>query len=148
MDSLHSATNMTTKNCYMASIDLKDTYYCVRVATHHQKYLKFQWKNYSNMFTCCPMRYSEAHICFTKLLKPVISRLRKEGHQSIVSFDDSYLQGSTADLCQNNVIATGSLLQKIGFVIHPEKVSFSAFTSDSFPGICFRFNKYENISDI
>ena len=35
----------------MASIDLKDAYYSVPIATAHQKYLKFQWQgNCISMF--------------------------------------------------------------------------------------------------
>ena len=36
-----SAIRMMKPGCYMASIDLKDTYYSVPVVIQHQKYLKF-----------------------------------------------------------------------------------------------------------
>ncbi len=44
MDSILTAINLMKPNCYMASIDLKDAYYSVRVSPKHQKYLKFlEW---------------------------------------------------------------------------------------------------------
>ena len=38
----------------MASIDLKDTYYCVPIAPSHQKYLKFEWDGRLYQFPCFP----------------------------------------------------------------------------------------------
>lgn len=36
MKSLQSALRMITKDCYMASIDLKDAYYCIPIAEKHK----------------------------------------------------------------------------------------------------------------
>jgi len=41
MDTLQSVISLITPNCYMASVDLKDAYYCVPIAVSDQKYLKF-----------------------------------------------------------------------------------------------------------
>lgn len=45
MDSLFSVLRMITPGCYMASIDLKDAYYCIPVSKNYQKYLKFYWNS-------------------------------------------------------------------------------------------------------
>lgn len=124
MDSLRSAICMMTKNCYMASLDIKDAYFSIPVAPDHRRYLKFQWRTELYMFICCPMGYSEAPRLFTKLLKPVYSVLRKKGHQSVGYIDDSYLQGQDLISCQNNVVDTVILLQKLGFILHPDKSIF------------------------
>lgn len=42
MESLQTAIQMITKGCYMASIDLKDAYYCIPIEEDYQKYPKFQ----------------------------------------------------------------------------------------------------------
>ena len=44
MDTFNAALSLISKNCYMASIDLKDAYYTVPIAEEHRKYLKFYWK--------------------------------------------------------------------------------------------------------
>ena len=41
MDSLKTVTDLMTQGCFMASVDIKDAYYTVPIATEHQKYLKF-----------------------------------------------------------------------------------------------------------
>ena len=44
MDSLNTVLQMVKSSCFMASIDLKDAYYSVPIATVDQKYLKFLWR--------------------------------------------------------------------------------------------------------
>lgn len=41
MDTLQSALQLITPNCFMASIDLRDAYYTVPIAKAHRKFLKF-----------------------------------------------------------------------------------------------------------
>lgn len=41
MDTLKSAINLVKKDCYFASIDLKDAYYSVAVQPSDRKYLQF-----------------------------------------------------------------------------------------------------------
>ena len=38
MDSLKTVTDLMTQGCYMASVDIKDAYYTVAIATEHQKF--------------------------------------------------------------------------------------------------------------
>ena len=44
MDSVNTVLQMVKSSCFMASIDLKDAYYSVPIATVDQKYLKFLWR--------------------------------------------------------------------------------------------------------
>lgn len=71
MDTFENAIKIITKNCYMASIDLRHAYYSVPVATEHQKFLRFQWKGKIYQYTCLPNGISSAPRLFTKLMKPV-----------------------------------------------------------------------------
>ena len=68
METLKSALNLVTKNCWMASIDLVSAYYCVPIAREHRKYLKFLWQGqlyeytyYSNGLAQCPKRFYKNH---------------------------------------------------------------------------------------
>ena len=134
MDSLYSVLRMITPNCYMASIDLKDAYYCLPVADHHQRYLKFYWNSKLYMYKACPMGLCMSPRLFTKVLKPLFSTLRKNGHQSVIYIDDTYLQGDTIEACNQNVIATANILREYGFVINPEKSVFGATQKLEFLG--------------
>ena len=51
METIGTVISMMTPGCFMASIDLKDAYYCVPVSKEHEKYLKFQWNDCLYQFT-------------------------------------------------------------------------------------------------
>ena len=91
MDSLNTALQMVKPGCFMASIDLKDAYYSVPIATAHQKYLTFQWRGKLYEHVCFPNGLAFCPRKFTKLLKPIYSHLRQLGHLSASHIDDSYV---------------------------------------------------------
>ena len=104
MESLKSALKMMKPGCYMASVDLKDAYYSVHVDIKYQKFLKFYRRGKLYQYTCLPNGLACATRVFTKLqepwapaklLKPVYPTFRSQGHLSVGSIDDSYLQGNT-----------------------------------------------------
>ena len=124
MDSIWTAINLMKPNRYMASIDLKDAYYSVRVSPKYQKYLKFLWNGMMYKFTCLPNGLACCPRKFTKLMKPVFSALRQQGHESSPYIDDSFLLGNDYNECGSNVIDTVKLLDALGFVSHPKKSVF------------------------
>lgn len=80
MESLTSAVNLMTQNCYMASIDLNDAYYSVPIHEDFQKYLCFQWQGNIYAYTCLPNGIASAPRLFTKICKLINATLRNEGH--------------------------------------------------------------------
>ena len=117
----------------MASVDLKSAFYSIPIHPTHRKYLKFFWKH-SYEYVVMPNGYSDAPRVFTKVSKPGFAELRAAGHLSVVFLDDSYLQGDTFQQCQQNVDATVSMLQRLGFTIHPLKSSLVPSQSLEFLG--------------
>ena len=65
MDSLKTVTDLMTQGCYMASVDIKDAYYTVAIATEHQKFLKFRWRDKLYQYTCLPNGLASAPRMFT-----------------------------------------------------------------------------------
>ena len=125
MESLCTVLHVVKPGCYMASIDLKDAYYSVPIATEYQKYLKFQWQGQLCKYVCFPNGLAFCPRKFTKLLKPVFSHLRQLGHLSASHIDDSYLQGDDYADCEKNVMDTIKMFDSLGFTIHPEKSCFA-----------------------
>ena len=83
MDTLNTVIKLIEKECYMASIDLKDAYYSVSIRPPDRKYLRFMWRGTLFQFTCLPNGLSCAPRKFTKLLKPALSTLHLvRGHVS------------------------------------------------------------------
>ena len=89
MENIWSAIRLMKPGCYMASVDLKDAYYSVPICKDHQKFLKFEWKGVLYQFVCFPNGLALCPRKFTKLLKPVFSILRQQGHISVAYTDDS-----------------------------------------------------------
>ena len=108
MDTLNTITKLLEQDCFMVSIDLKDAYYSIPIATSERKYLKFSWKGKLYQFTCLPNGLSCRPRKFTKLLKPALSHQHLRGHISSGYIDDLYLQEKTYKDCVQNVLDTYS----------------------------------------
>jgi hypothetical protein len=121
MDTLETAIKLMTQNCYMASIDLKDAYYCVPVHKNDQKYLKFTWLGQLYQFTALPNGLSSGPRVFTKLLKPPFAHLRNLGHTIVGYIDDTILLAQNEGDCKKAVEDTKHTLEELGFIIHPDK---------------------------
>ena len=52
MESIRSVLNLVTKNCFMCTVDLKNTSYSVKVKDEFHCHLKFQWKQKLLKFVC------------------------------------------------------------------------------------------------
>ena len=124
MDTLNTITKLVEQDCFMASIDLKDAYYSIPIATSDRKYLKFSWKGKLYQSTCLPNGLSCGPWKFTKLLKPALSHLHLWGHISSGYIDDLYLQGKTYKDCVHNVIDTVIQIDSLGLITHPDKLVF------------------------
>ena len=108
-------------NCYMAKVDIKDTYYSIPVSEHDKKYLKFMFDTQLYAFICLP--YSGPRK-FTKLLKALVAALQEAGHILGGYIDDIFNMGLTYNECMRNVIDTFNLLDSLGFTIHRDKSKF------------------------
>ena len=125
MDTLNTIIKLVDKDCFMASIDLKDAYYSVPIAAPYRKYLRFSWRGSLYQFTCLPNGLSCGPRKFTKLLKPALSDLHLKGHISSGYIDDLYLQGATYKDCVHNVIDTLRQIDSLGLIAHPDKSVFN-----------------------
>ena len=93
MESLKSAINAMTPNCFLASVDLKEAFYSIKIREMDRKYFCFYWRGQKYQFTSLIMGLSSSPRCFTKILKPVYATLSRKGHISTAYIDDSCLQG-------------------------------------------------------
>jgi len=140
MDTFASALKLITQDCFMASLDLTDAYYSIKVDRKHRKYLRFVLNDKLYQYTCLPNGLSSGPRDFTKLLKIPFAHLRKHfGHKSIAYIDDTLLLGSSAEVVRNTVMDTWKLLDRLGFTINQKKsvitpthnIEFLGFNIDS-----------------
>ena len=123
MDNISSAIRLMKPGCYLASIDLKDAYYSVPISTNHQKFLKFEMERHPVSICVFPEWISTLSSKIYKAAKASFFNIEKtmSHFSSILYIDDSWLTAENFYFCIRNVVDTIILLDKVGFVIHPEK---------------------------
>ena len=124
----------------MASLDLKDAYYSVRIHPDFQKYLKFAYQGLQYQYTVFPNGLSSWIRKFTKMMKPPLSHL---SHIISGYIGDFYLQGSTYNRCAINIIDSIKMLDDIGLVVHPEKSVLILQRKNYFSGICHWLRQHD-----
>ena len=121
METFQNVLQLIKPHCWMAVIDLRDAYYSVPICTKERKYLRFQHNGALYEFVCLPNGLSSAPRIFTKLLKPVFSKLRSEGVLLIGYIDDLILIADDPATLLQHIRKTTELLTFLGFTIHSEK---------------------------
>ena len=121
MDHLEVAADLLDFDMYMSSIDLKDAYYSIPIWENHKKFLTFQWKGRYFQFNVLPFGLTSAPRIFTKILKPVFSKMREEGFCVLGYIDDSLILGETREECTRATERLSQLLTELGFTINLEK---------------------------
>ena len=116
MDGIKTIINIVTRNCFMATIDLKDAYYSVAISRLLQKFLKFKWKDKLYCFTCFPNGLGPCPRKFTKLNKVPITTLYFENVPLSGYIDDFFTKGDTCSVCEENIRKTMRLYDKLGFL--------------------------------
>ena len=121
MESLAMMRDLLRQDDWMASIDLKDAYLSVTIWEDHRKLLRFQWQGNTYEFCCLPFGLSSAPRVFTKLLKPVLARLRHQGVRLIMYLDDMLVMTQSREELGRQLTQIMLLLESLGFVINKQK---------------------------
>lgn len=134
METIKTASQLISLNCYMAVIDLRDAYHAIPINKHSQKYLKFIWRGKLYTYTCLPFGLSLAPYLFTKLTKPIIAKLREQGIILAVYLDDILIIGRDHKECQDHLNIVMTLLQRLGFTINYDKSQLIPCTTVKYLG--------------
>ena len=121
----------------MASVDLKDAFFTIPTNEAYQKYFIFEWLEKIYKFIAMPNGFSHAMRVFTKVSKAVYAYFRQQSYMSVIFVDDSHLQGDTKQECLQNIEATVSLLESLGFAILERKSILNATQKIEFLGFVF-----------
>ena len=121
METFEHALTLVSRNIFMASIDIENAYYSIPIHPQHQNYLSFKFKNKCYSFTCVPNGLCSGPYIFTRIMKPIITKMRKLGYLNSSFIDDSFLLGKTKRKCIENVTITKQTLKEAGFSINITK---------------------------
>ena len=108
----------------MAKVDIKDGYYSVPILLEHQKYLIFHFRGKLYQLTCLPNSLCSGPRKFTKLLKRPLSYLRLHQVTMEAFIDDSITLGRSFAKCERSIKLIVTLLDSLGFAVHPNKSIF------------------------
>lgn len=121
MEDIRTASNLVSHHSVMATVDLKEAYFVINIHKDYRKYLRFRFNGILYEFTCLPFGLCSAPFVFTKRMKPLLSFLRREGHQLVAYLDDVWCVACDYLSCSNTVSVLINNLEKLGFVINYEK---------------------------
>lgn len=138
MEDYRSVCNLLQEICYMAVIDLRDAYHAIPIHKSHRRYLCFKWRGKLYQYSCLCFGLSTAPRVFTKLLKPVLAKLRSEGIVLVAYLDDFLIFGRSFAECKANTDKVILIFEKLGFIIHKEKSQLTPCQEIQYLG--FRFN--------
>lgn len=111
MEDLRSARHLIDKGAFMPNLDLEGAYSLIRVRKSCRNYLKFRFKDQFYQFTCLPIGLCSSLYSFTKIMKPVVNKLRSQGFLSVVYFDDFLCIGNNYEASRANMQNTIKLLE-------------------------------------
>nr|CAI5851674.1 unnamed protein product [Callosobruchus analis] len=137
MEDFRTVLRLIQKDCYMASIDLRDAYLLIPIHMKYRKYLRFKFQKVIYEFQVLPFGVSTAPYTFTKMMKPLIQNLRAHGIITVNYLDDILILGSTKTEYRDNVHTALQLLQSLGFLINLKKSSLIPNKSCKFLGLVF-----------
>ena len=141
METAASILRLVRPGCYMAKLDIKDAYYSVKILPADQKLLKFRFNGKLYKFTCLPNGYKEGPRIFTKLMKPLIAKLQKEGICAAIYIDDLFTMSDSYHSCLRNIQRIVSLLDEMGFTLNEKKSVFTPSQELEFLGFCINSNE-------
>ena len=95
--------------------------YSIPVEPPSEPYFSFLWHGTYYQYSCLPNGYAQAPMLFMKIRRKPFSYLHRQGHLYVVYMDYTYLQGNSFVSCQQNIYATVTLLQDLGFNINQKK---------------------------
>lgn len=121
MDTVQDLLQIVFPFCYFMTIDFKHAYFSVSINPKERKWLKFKWKDDDYQFTCLPQGLSSAPRLFTKLLKPVLTHLRKLGMFVMCYTDDCIFIAESKVELYANVNYAMQLFDSLGQTINSEK---------------------------
>ena len=103
LEDIKTVKTLVHQGCFLASLDMKDAYYLISIEKKSRKFLRFIFTGKIYKFTCLSFGLNVAAYLFTKIMKPVITFLRKRGFLSAIYFDDLLLIENSYKQCEENL---------------------------------------------
>ena len=123
MEDAQFIKSLVNPNDYLASIDLSDAFLSIPLHHESKKFISFHFNGTTFSFNVLPFGLTSSPRIFSKVLRPVISHLRRSGIKVSAYLDDIILCSPDFNSLLSHVDATISLLTDLGFTINRDKSS-------------------------
>ncbi|MCP4486855.1 MAG: hypothetical protein GY820_05980 [Gammaproteobacteria bacterium] len=118
MESLKDALDLLEEKAYITKVGLKNAYYSIPIAEDYQPYLAFIWKG---KVTRLCFGLARAPRIFTKVMKPILVKMRLQGANIVAYIDDFWICHRNRDRCRElTFLLIINHLESLGFVINRE----------------------------
>ncbi|KHJ91552.1 reverse transcriptase, partial [Oesophagostomum dentatum] len=121
LESLGMVKDLLNPGDFMAKVDMKDAYFAVPIHEESRPYLAFQYNQELYWFTALPFGLSSAPYVYTRIMKVVAARLRRQGVRLLVYLDDWIFFGSDAEGLRKDVSNALSFFAQLGLTVNYEK---------------------------
>ncbi|XDV14501.1 hypothetical protein PO909_014743 [Leuciscus waleckii] len=120
---------------WFVSIDLKDAYFQIQIASRHRRFLRFAFEGQAYQYTVLPFGLSLAPRTFTKCMDAALAPLRLRGIRVLNYLNDwLILAQSHSELVEHRTILLDHL-ENLGLAVNWEKSSLFPRQITSFLGI-------------
>lgn len=136
MEGLHTIRDLLSRDDWLTSIDLSDAYAHLSIHPQSRQYLRFVWNGLHYQFDALPFGLGPAPRIFTKLLRPVLARIRARGVRVVAYLDDLCIltRGSRERSVRHTQIVVDELV-RAGFLCHPTKSEVTPSRTREFLGL-------------
>ena len=137
-ENLRTIRDIIQENNFLITFDLKSGYHHIPIAEEHHKYLGFEWdfgQEISHfVFVVLPFGLGPAGYVFSKLMRPLIKKWRKEGKRTSLYLDDGILAGE--NFLTTKKLTTDLLhdMSCVGLTINHEKSNLTPSQKASYLG--------------
>ena len=135
MEGIHVLKDILIPGDFMCKMDLKSAYFTVLLHQDSQKLVWFIWEGKINQFLCLCFGLGPAPLTFTKIMKILISLLRRLNIRIAIFLDDVLLLGQTPEEVLSALNSLIFLLQNLGFVINQKKSQLQSVQETEFLGL-------------
>lgn len=135
MEGLDQALDLLQEGDFMSKTDLSQAYYSLPMDPAMQPLLAFQWGTEYYMFTRMCFGLCLAPRVFTKVLKPVVKWIRRQGARLIAYLDDLWLTHHSQQTCNHLTQLLRVKLHELGFIVNRDKSTTQAVQSLEFLGM-------------
>ncbi len=134
-ETLLTARDLVRPGDFFCKVDLKDAYFHMTVHPSHTHLLAFMWEGVGYRYKSLPFGVSSAPRLFTKLLRPVMGQLRRQGIRCVIYLDDLLVIASSKEQAERETRIAVELLHALGFLISWKKSILVATQTMEFLGV-------------